>query len=169
MSHVRQTERTKILHHNHYDITKYSKYHVINYVNPNVYHLVEPEKFKGLVVINDSLMNTIETIVKDTVDKIMPKDKKGQPRIGPRIDYEKIQLLDANGFPCCYYTSYYKKVLPYLDKLGNQKTILFLSLHPMEILEGDIPNIDDGGHNNLDIHLNLTMGKITNIRIYGPM
>lgn len=158
--YIRPIEASSLMSLNDYDINKYNRYHIIDYYpTDKSKQLVDEGEFNKLFVINDSLLYLVEKIVKDTVDKMMPKTVlyNDEPR----------QLLDNDNKPCCFYRSYYKKMLPYIDNKGHQKVFLFLSLRPLYILEGDFPLLFDGGHYFLDLKLDLTKQKIVDIGQYG--
>lgn len=160
VSFIRPIDVSSLLSLNNYDINKYNRYHIIDYYPANISNqLPDKDEFNKLLVMNDSLLHLVEKLIKDTVDKMMPKTiiYNDKPR----------QLLDNDKKPCCFYQSYYKKMLPYVDNKGHQKVFLFLSLRPLYILEGDFPLLFDGGHYFLDIKLDLTNRKIIHIGQYG--
>src|SRR5690606_16257225 len=112
----------------------------------------------------------IEQLVKDSVDRIMPKTKivgndENIPFLTPKA--RKEFLKTPKGEPCCYYTSYYKKVLPYIDHQEHKMVKIFLSLVKYHILEADLPTMSGGGYYFLEIDLNLIKKKITWIGLHG--
>lgn len=167
---VRRIDSTTLKIKSTYTTQRFPKYHIIQYETWTTVHLKGKKEFTEIFKIDDEALFEIERLIKDTVDNIMPKTKviennEHVPYLTPK---PKTKLLTTpKGEPCCYYESYYKKMLPYIDQNGHKIIKLFLSLEAINILEADFPTLSDGGYYFLDIHLNLTEKKITWIGHYG--
>src|SRR5690606_6939197 len=72
---VRKIDSTRLTYYSTYNTEKYPYYHIIYYETKTTEFLKDKKEFKSFFEIDDAGLFEIEQLVKDSVDRIMPKTK----------------------------------------------------------------------------------------------